>query len=39
MYSHMSVVFKLVMILKYLSNSFELQQNFSSYLNMRVILN
>lgn len=35
----MSVVFKLVMILKYLPNGFELQQNFSSYIHMRVILN
>lgn len=35
----MSVVFKLVMILKYFPNSFELQQNFSSYIHVRVILN
>lgn len=39
MYSHLSVVFKLGLILKYLPNSFELQQNFSSYTHMHVILN
>lgn len=39
MHSHMSVVFKLGMILKYLPNSFELQQNFSSYTHVHVIRN